>query len=349
MTGPIAIALSGGIDSLVAAYLLKKQAKEIFGFHFLTGFEKPCDPGPTQIQALFQPLDIPVQVVDLKAQFRKTVVDYFAAAYQNGETPNPCLVCNPTIKFGVLLQKAIQLGATHLATGHYARADMGASGRYRLLKGVDGGKDQSYFLARLTQDQLSRACFPLGTWTKDQVRALAEEKELAPVARSESQDVCFVRDSSYADFLVETAGMVPRPGEIVDTQGRRVGAHEGLHRYTIGQRRGINCPASRPYYVIRIDTRRNRLVVGFKEERYTSECRVRNINWIVDVSDGPLAVDTRIRYRHRAAASTVTPDEKGGATVRFDEPQSSVTPGQGAVFYRGEEVVGGGWIQTADS
>ena len=150
-------------------------------------------------------------------------------------------------------------------------------------------------------------------------------------------------------FLVQTAGMVPRPGEIVDTQGRRVGTHEGLHRYTIGQRRGINCPASRPYYVIRIDTRRNRLVVGFKEERYTSHCRVRNINWIAEAPDGPLAVDTRIRYRHRAAASTVTPDEKGSATVRFDEPQSSVTPGQGAVFYRGEEVVGGGWIQTADS
>lgn len=344
MTGPIAIALSGGIDSLIAACLLKTQVKEVFGLHFLTGFEKPIDPGPTQIQALFQPLDIPVQVVDLKVPFRRSVVDYFADAYQNGETPNPCLVCNPTIKFGVLLQKAIQLGATHLATGHYARVEIGASGRYRLLKGVDGGKDQSYFLARLTQDQLARACFPLGSWTKDQVRALALEKGLAPVVRSESQDVCFVRDSSYADFLVKTVGMEPNPGEIVDMQGRRVGTHQGLHRYTVGQRRGINCPASRPYYVIRIDARHNRLVVGFKEERYSSRCRVRDVNWIGDPPDGPLAVDTRIRYRHQVAASTVTPDESGGATVRFEQPQSSVTPGQGAVFYRGEEVVGGGWI-----
>jgi len=344
MTGPIAIALSGGIDSLVAAFLLKKQAKEVFGLHFLTGFEKPNDPGPAQIQALFKPLDIPVQVVDLKAPFRKAVVDYFSVAYQNGETPNPCLVCNPTIKFGVLLQKAIQLGATHLATGHYARVETDAAGRYRLLKGVDSGKDQSYFLARLNRDQLARACFPLGPWTKERVRALAAEKGLAPVARAESQDVCFVRDSSYADFLVQTIGIAPRPGEIVDTQGRRVGTHQGLHRYTVGQRRGINCPASRPYYVIRIDARHNRLVVGFKEERYTFRCRVRTINWIVDAPEGPLAVDTRIRYRHQAAASTVTPDERGGATVRFQQPQSSVTPGQGAVFYRGEEVIGGGWI-----
>jgi len=344
MTGPIAIALSGGIDSLVAAYLLKKQAREIVGLHFLTGFEKTGDPGPTQIQALFRSLDIPVHVVDLKAPFRKAVVDYFAAAYQNGETPNPCLVCNPAIKFGVLLQKARQLGATHLATGHYARVETGASGRYRLLKGVDAGKDQSYFLARLTRDQLARACFPLGSWTKDRVRALAAEKGLAPVARSESQDVCFVRESSYADFLVQTVGMEPRPGEIVDTQGHLVGTHQGLHRYTVGQRRGINCPASRPYYVIRLDVRRNRLIVGFKEERSTSRCRVRDINWIADAPDGPLAVDTRIRYRHQAAASTVVPDERGGAAVRFEEPQSSVTPGQGAVFYRGEEVVGGGWI-----
>lgn len=348
MTGPIAIALSGGIDSLVAAYLLKMQAKEIFGLHFLTGFEKPDDSGPTRIKALFQPLDIPVQVVDLKEQFRKTVVDYFAAAYQIGETPNPCLVCNPTIKFGVLLQKARQMGASCLATGHYARVETDASARYRLLKGLDGGKDQSYFLARLTQDQLARACFPLGSWTKDRVRALAAEKGLAPLARSESQDVCFVRDAGYADFLVETVGMIPRPGEIVDTQGRRVGTHEGLHRFTVGQRRGINCPASRPYYVIRIEPRRNRLVVGFKEERYADSCRVRDINWIADVPDGPMAVDTRIRYRHQAVPSTVTPDQKGGATVRFEAPQSSVTPGQGAVFYRGEEVIGGGWIQSAD-
>jgi tRNA-specific 2-thiouridylase len=344
MTGPIAIALSGGLDSLVAAYLLKTQAREIFGLHFLTGFEKPADPGPTEIRALFKPLDIPVRIVDLKAAFKKAVVDYFAAAYQNGETPNPCLVCNPAIKFGALLQKARQMGAARLATGHYARVETAASGRCRLLKGVDGGKDQSYFLARLTRDQLARACFPLGSRTKDQVRALAAEKGLVPVTRSESQDICFVSGDSYADFLVQTVGVAPRPGDIVDTHGQRVGTHQGLHRYTIGQRRGINCPASRPYYVIGIDTRNNRLIVGFKEERYTFRCRVRDINWIADAPDGPLAVDTRIRYRHRAAASTLTPDETGGAAVRFETPQSSVTPGQGAVFYRGEEVIGGGWI-----
>lgn len=347
MTSSIAIAVSGGIDSLVSAYLLKKQGYDVFGVHFLSGYESPIEVESRMIQALGRQLDMSVVVIDLKSAFKTMVVDYFTAAYQNGETPNPCLVCNPAIKFGSLLEEARKLGASQFATGHYARVEKDVLGGYRLYKGMDAGKDQSYFLSRLTQDQLARACFPLGTWTKDRVRKLALEKGLVPVTRQESQDVCFIRDITYADFLERTTGIHPQPGKIIDTNGRRVGTHNGLHRFTVGQRRGINCPASNAYYVIRIDMRHNLLVVGFKDELVVQGCRVRDINWIAGAPDGPVAVDTRIRYRHKAVASTVSPDGNDGAVVQFAQPQSAVTPGQGAVFYRGEEVLGGGWITTS--
>ena len=345
MSGAIAIAVSGGVDSLVSAYLLKKKHGDVFCIHFLTGHEKSTEPGSQGIEALGRQLDLPIVVVDLKAPFKTMVVDYFTAAYRNGETPNPCLVCNPAIKFGALLDEARRLGASHLATGHYARVEGGQGKRYRLLRGMDQTKDQSYFLSRLTQDQLARACFPLGMLTKAKVKALAAAKGLQPVTRQESQDVCFIRDTGYADFLVRTTGACPQPGDIVDTAGHRVGTHSGLHRYTVGQRRGINCPASRAYYVVRIDTRRNRLVVGFKDELVADGCRVSHINWITGVPYGPVRVEARIRYRHRAVPATVSPVNLDSAVVRFERPQAAVTPGQGAVFYRGDEVLGGGWIE----
>ena len=344
MSGTIAIAVSGGVDSLVSAYLLKKQHGDVFGIHFLTGYEKPVEPGCEGIQALGRQLDLPVVVVDLKAPFKTLVVDYFTAAYRNGETPNPCLVCNPAIKFGALLDEARRLGASRLATGHYARVEGGQGKRYRLRRGVDESKDQSYFLSRLTQAQLARACFPLGALTKANVKALAAAKKLQPLTRQESQDVCFIRDTSYADFLIRTTGIRPQPGDIVDTDGHRVGSHSGLHRYTVGQRRGINCPASEAYYVIRIDTRSNRLVVGFKDKLVVESCRVKGINWIAAIPEGPMTANTRIRYRHIAVPSMVSPVGHDGAVVRFDKPQAAVTPGQGAVFYRDDEVIGGGWI-----
>jgi len=271
-------------------------------------------------------------------------VDYFTAAYRNGETPNPCLVCNPAIKFGALLDEARRLGASRLATGHYARVEKRQGMRYRLRRGVDESKDQSYFLSRLTQAQLARACFPLGALTKANVKALAATEKLQPLTRQESQDVCFIRDTSYADFLIRTTGIRPQPGDIVDTAGHRVGSHSGLHRYTVGQRRGINCPASEAYYVIRIDTRSNRLVVGSKDELVVESCRVTGINWITAIPESPITARTRIRYRHIAVPSTVSPVGHDAAVVRFAEPQAAVTPGQGAVFYQGDEVVGGGWI-----
>ncbi len=346
MTDPLAIAVSGGIDSLVATHLLKQRGHELFGVHFLTGFEKPENDPSRTVASLGRQLGIAVEVIDLGTSFKRKVVDYFSAAYRSGRTPNPCLVCNPSIKFGDLLDAVRRRGASGLATGHYARVGKDERNRVLLRKGIDGIKDQSYFLARLTPDQLAQAHFPLGTWTKSAVRALAAEAGLMPVHRQESQDVCFIGASQgYADFLVRETGIQPRPGEIVDSSGRELGVHQGLHRFTVGQRRGINCPAGQPYYVLRIEPARNRLVVGFRDELFIRECRVTDVNWINGVPDAPMIVDTRIRYRHRPAASIVSAVGEDAAVVRFEHPQAAVAPGQGAVFYRGDVVIGGGWIE----
>jgi tRNA-specific 2-thiouridylase len=341
----IAVAVSGGVDSLVAAYLLKQKGFEPVGLHFLTGFEKTSEPGQLQVLSLFDDIGIPVSVVDLTEMFAEKVVAYFSKAYNSGRTPNPCLVCNASIKFDLLLKRALRLGASKMATGHYARVDQLPDGRWRLRKGVDKAKDQSYFLSRLTQAQLERACFPLGAWTKERVTLLAAERGLEPITAKESQDICFIKDASYVDFLLRRGGISPRPGEIVTVSGRRIGTHSGLHRYTVGQRRGINCPASEPYYVVRMDVKGNRLVVGFKSDLFFAHCRVNEVNWISEMPEQPMRVHTRIRYRHRAAISTVTPVGANGADVLFDQPQMAVTPGQGAVFYQGENVLGSGWIE----
>lgn len=339
MSSAIAVAVSGGIDSLMAARLLKEEGRPVFGIHFRTRYTRVAD-----IARIGESVGMPVHVVDMSEEFDRTVIDYFAATYRSGKTPNPCLVCNPGIKFGVLFARARTLGATALATGHYARVDCRTADACRLLKGRDPSKDQSYFLAFLTAAHLASARFPLGDLRKTEVRQMARARGLRPLTASESQDVCFIRDGHYEAFLRQAVGFEPRPGEIVDRQGRRLGRHPGLHRFTVGQRRGINCPAAEPYYVLRLETATNRLVVGRKSDTYSRECRVEHINWIAGPPAEPIAVQTRVRYRHRAAASVVTPAGPRSATVRFSRPQSSITPGQGAVFYRGEEVLGGGFI-----
>ncbi len=344
MTATVAIAISGGVDSLVAAHLIQRQTSDLFGVHFLTGYEQDAAAQTARVAALCRQCGLPLHIVDLRASFTTLVVDYFARAYDSGETPNPCLVCNPAIKFGLLMETVRRLGATRLATGHYARVQAGPDGRCRLRQGVDLSKDQSYFLCRLTQNQLARAVLPLGTWTKAQVKSLAATQGLQPVARQESQDVCFIGNQTYSDFLVQQAHVPSRPGKIVDTEGHAVGRHNGLHRYTIGQRRGINCPAADAYYVVRIDVQSNRLIVGRKDQLYARHCTVRDINWITTAPRGALTVNVRIRYRHRAVPALVTPIDTLRAVVRFEQPQAAVTPGQGAVFYKGDEVLGGGWI-----
>ena len=351
-----AVAISGGVDSLIAACLLKEQGLDVIGIHFITGFEN-VSPRTQHLQA-YEPhsvldigkqLDIPVEIVDIRAEFQEKIVDYFIRTYQQGQTPNPCMRCNPTIKFGTILACARGLGAQELATGHYARIRSDKCGKFHLFKGFDHRKDQSYFLARLTQEQLACARFPLGDMRKSDVKKMAVQKGLRPATRGESQDVCFIRDKSYGDFLTGQKGFEPKPGPIEDMNGKIIGKHDGLHRYTVGQRRGINCPAAEPYYVIRLDTTNNRLTVGAKEDLASAECKVVDINWIGEAPREPINIMTRVRYRGKEVAATVLPQDKFTAIVRFKKPQMAVTPGQGAVFYQGDEILGGGWIEHASA
>jgi tRNA-specific 2-thiouridylase len=346
----VAVAISGGVDSLVAAFLLREKGHDVFGYHFRTGYEsidtagKGTSPRLADIDNISGQLAIPIEVLDLSQLFRESVVAYFTEAYQDGRTPNPCLYCNPTIKFGHLLTHVRQKGAEALATGHYARLETTPDGRCHLYRGVDARKDQSYFLSRLTPQQLRHACFPLGGLTKEAVCAIARENHLTPTTRGESQDICFIKNAPYHEFLQKQEGFEPCAGPIVDTQGRLLGHHQGLHQFTVGQRRGINCPAAEPYYVIRIDHRHNRLVVGHRNELYRETCTVEDVNWITRPEPFPADVMTQIRYRHQSAPSRLSGISAHAVQVTFDHPQKAVTPGQGAVFYRNNEVLGGGWI-----
>jgi len=345
-----AVAISGGVDSLMAACFLKEQGQDVIGIHFITGFETAlCTQHPQtdsrlKILGIGEQLGIPVEIVDIRAEFQEMIVDYFTLTYKSGQTPNPCMRCNPTIKFGKILSYAHSLGAQKLATGHYARIKKDPDGNFHLFKGLDNQKDQSYFLARLTQRQLENACFPLGEMMKSDVKQMAAQKGLRPVTRNESQDVCFIKHTSYGEFLSTQKGFEPKPGFIENVNGQVIGEHNGLHLFTIGQRRGINCPAAEPYYVIRLDTERNRLTVGAKKELFSSEFKAVEINWIGKEPTLPMDVHTRVRYRSKETASIVFPQGKSTAMVRFNNPQTAVTPGQGAVFYRGDEILGGGWI-----
>ncbi len=358
----VAIAMSGGVDSTLAAYLSKKQGHHVIGIHFTTGYDIVSEnltrlnetddtlvakeAALQKVSPIAKRLDIPIEIVDIRTEFEQKVVRYFMRTYQAGQTPNPCIVCNPSIKFDTVLAEAKKRGATVFATGHYARVTRDKAGRCHLLRGVDPEKDQSYFLARLTQEQLSHAWFPLAAMTKPQVIQIAKEQGLFPLVKEESQDVCFINQNTYAEFLMKKGGIRPKTGPIVDRDGQVIGEHRGLHLFTIGQRRGINCPAEKPYYVLRIDVENNRLVVGDKQDLLSSECRVTDINWISETPNAPISVETKVRYRHSATPSTLIPMNARTVRVKFKTPQSAITPGQCAVFYKENEVLGGGWIQV---
>jgi len=354
MEKTVAVALSGGLDSAVAAAYLKKENYRVIGFHFRTGYGfPPGDSDPSMplsrvnswAHRVSEQIDIPLEVLDCSEAFEREVVRYFVDAYRSGRTPNPCVVCNQRIKFGLILERARALGASTLATGHYARIRQEANGQFWLVKGLDRAKDQSYFLARLTQQQLSHAMFPLGIYSKKQVREMAQALDLTSFKERESQELCFVRHPGYKDFLAKRAEFHSRPGPIVNTRGEIQGHHQGLHVYTVGQRKGIGIPGPVPYYVIRFDKEQNRLVIGSKSELAATECMVTHINWIeTEPPDKPISVQTRIRYRHREAQSILTPIDRYKAAVRFSKAQYAITPGQAAVFYQGERVLGGGWI-----
>ena len=363
-----AVAMSGGVDSSAAAAILKEQGHDLVGFTMQLwnqrrgiSVDENGEPLPSRCCSLddvydarrvAEELGFPFYVLNLEREFERDVVQPFVASYLNGETPIPCVSCNSRLKFASLDGLAASLGCDKVATGHYARVEYDeAAKRYRLFRGRNLEKDQSYFLWELTQDQLSRAMFPLGEMSKPEVREVAREHALAVAEKSESQEICFVPDGNYAGFIdryleaENSSERLPGAGEIVDVGGAVVGHHAGIHRYTIGQRRGIGIAGPQPLYVINIDAPKNQVVVGRQDDLLSSEFTAAGVNWVaLDQPCEPVPADVRVRYRHAPAAATITPIENNRVRVVFDEPQRAITPGQATVFYRGDEVVGGGWI-----
>jgi tRNA-specific 2-thiouridylase len=291
-------------------------------------------------------LGIPYYLIDEAEEFQNRVVNYFASEYKAGRTPNPCVMCNEHLKFGRLLDRAEKLGAKLIATGHFARIEKDeVNGRYLLKRGRDLKKDQSYFLFSLRQDQLARAVFPLGEMSKTDTREVARHSRLKTAEKEESMEICFVPDKDYSRFLQQSGLVNKHRGEIVDTQGRVLGNHDGIEFYTIGQRKGLGISSSRPLYVLELDAAANRVVVGDESELDRCEFRVQRCNWIpFDSLKEPMPVTAKIRYNHPGSAATIRPGANGEVCVKFDEPQRAITPGQAAVFYVDDLVVGGGWI-----
>ena len=349
----VVVAMSGGVDSSVAAALLKQQGYEVTGMMLRLWSEagqeesnRCCTPDSlAQARRVAAILDIPFYAVDVKAQFYSTVVQTFLDGYAQGLTPNPCLVCNRQIKWGFLLEHALALGADYLASGHYARKRIAADGREELLRAVDQSKDQSYILHVLTQERLGRALFPVGEFSKPDIRELARNFNLPTASRAESQDLCFLAGQDYRDFIRRNAPQIALPGPILDRSGKTLGEHTGLAYYTIGQRKGLGIPSSVPLYVLSKDAAANTLIVGVEAELGSNELTVSDVNWIAGEPPAePLRLQVKTRYTAREAWALVTPQEGGRMDVRFEEPQRDLTPGQAAVFYSGEVVLGGGLI-----
>lgn len=354
----VVVAMSGGVDSSVAAAQLVEAGHEVIGLSMqlynqrdgAESFGSCCSIDDLHdARRVAAALGIPHYIVNFEEEFKATVVGNFVDEYARGRTPIPCVHCNATLKFAHLVERARGLDAPAVATGHYARVTFDEDRRqYVLRRGVDETKDQSYFLFALTQDQLSRALFPVGHLTKSMVRAHAERLKLTVAAKPDSHEICFVPDGNAGDFVERHLDAdTVRSGEIVDSAGTVVGHHRGLHRFTVGQRRGLGVSAPTPMYVLRLEPAEQRLVVGPKDDLGRRELTASKVNWIAGTPpEGPRRVTARVRHRHQDAPATVVTEGDGLISLRFDAPQLAIAPGQAVVFYDGAEVLGGGWIDS---
>jgi tRNA-specific 2-thiouridylase len=349
----VVVAMSGGVDSSVAAALLKEQGYDVIGMMMRLWSEpgkeesnRCCTPDSmAQARRVAALLDIPFYVVDAKDVFRETVVEYFLEGYARGETPNPCLVCNRKIRWTFLLDHALALDAEYMATGHYVRIRRNAGGTSELLRAVDHSKDQSYVLHVLSQEKLKHALFPVGDYSKTEIRAIAEKHGLPTASRKDSQDLCFLAGEDYRNFLQRNASEMLKPGEIVTRDGSTLGGHNGLANYTIGQRKGLGLASPVPLYVLGKNVESNTLIVGSHEELGSLELTARDVNWLNgEARVEPFRADVKIRYTAKEAEALVTPVGGNQVQVRFDAPQRDITAGQAAVFYQGDLLIGGGLI-----
>jgi tRNA-specific 2-thiouridylase len=347
--------MSGGVDSSVAAALLAEQGHDVIGLSMQlydqsegqTSFGSCCSIDDLHdARRVAAAINIPHYIMNFERQFQEQVVSNFVDEYAAGRTPLPCAHCNSDLKFATLAVRARALGADAVATGHYARVERDhVSGRFRLRRGVDTSKDQSYFLFSLTQAQLARAVFPVGDRPKEAVREYARHRKLPVADKPDSQEICFIPDNDYRGFVEKQLPEGERAGVFVDEHGRVLGGHEGIHRFTIGQRKGLGLPSSvTPLYVLALRPADHQVMVGPKSSLERTTLNASGVNWLIAEPGGPVCADVQIRHRHQAAPATVQATAPGQATVAFDTPQIAVTPGQAVVFYDGDVVIGGGWI-----